>query len=306
MQSRTFSAGRKKSLDSFSLDKIKPLRYLLVMTIKNRNRFFLFLFIFSSAVFLCEMLVFCLAAAAEAVVAPENPVRTFVLFKSGFLCPYSFHASAAAIILFGLSAPVLSMAVFKGFEKTPSLEILFFSGFILSCLAESSRLLLPVFGLWKTNSLLLIVLGRIVIGGRILAPLSLFFAAAFSSADDLQNAERNLIILLTATCTFAILYPMNTSVTTSSCTVLWGFRHLLTAVRTLIFLTTILSAVIEAHSKGIREIYAKAAGLLVLAAGYGLLCGTDCWLEFCIALVLSAAGWLIYLKSIHYIANMWT
>lgn len=276
------------------------------MTIKNRNRFFLFLFLFCSAVFAGEALVFCLAAAARAIIPPENPVRTFVLFGSSILCPYSFHASIAAIFLFGISAPALAMAVFKGFEKTPSLEILFFSGFILSCLAESSRLFLPVFGLWKTNSLLLIVLGRIVMGGRILAPLSLFFAAAFSSANDLQNAERNLIILITAACIFGILYPMNTAVTTSSCMVLWGFKRLLSAVRILIFLTTVLSAVIEAHTKGIREIYVKAAGLLVLAAGYGLLCGTDCYLEFCVALILSAAGCLIYLKSLHYIANTWS
>ena len=144
------------------------------MTLKNKNRIFLFLFIFSAIIFLFNITVLCIAAAAKSIVPPINPMRPFVLIPKGGLCPYNFNSSLAAIIAFSLSAPALSIAIFKGFEKTPSLEILFFSGFIISCVTESARILLPLFGFWKTNSLFLIYIGRIVAAGRFLAPMSLF------------------------------------------------------------------------------------------------------------------------------------
>ena len=125
------------------------------MTLKNKNRIFLFLFIFSAIIFLFNITVLCIAAAAKSIVPPINPMRPFVLIPKGGLCPYNFNSSLAAIIAFSLSAPALSIAIFKGFEKTPSLEILFFSGFIISCVTESARILLPLFGFWKTNSLFL-------------------------------------------------------------------------------------------------------------------------------------------------------
>lgn len=103
--------------------------------------------------FLFNITVLCIAAAAKSIVPPINPMRPFVLIPKGGLCPYNFNSSLAAIIAFSLSAPALSIAIFKGFEKTPSLEILFFSGFIISCVTESARILLPLFGFWKTNSL---------------------------------------------------------------------------------------------------------------------------------------------------------
>lgn len=178
------------------------------MTLKNKNRIFLFLFIFSAIIFLFNITVLCIAAAAKSIVPPINPMRPFVLIPKGGLCPYNFNSSLAAIIAFSLSAPALSIAIFKGFEKTPSLEILFFSGFIISCVTESARILLPLFGFWKTNSLFLIYIGRIVAAGRFLAPMSLFFATVFSSAEELQNAERNIFILLASTCALQCPMPL--------------------------------------------------------------------------------------------------
>lgn len=275
------------------------------MTLKNKNRIFLFLFIFSAIIFLFNITVLCIAAAAKSIVPPINPMRPFVLIPKGGLCPYNFNSSLAAIITFSLSAPALSIAIFKGFEKTPSLEILFFSGFIISCVTESARILLPLFGFWKTNSLFLIYIGRIVAAGRFLAPMSLFFATVFSSAEELQNAERNIFILLASTCAFGFFYPMDTTITTSTCTVLWGFRKFFAVIRVFIVVVTIFSVLAEAYTKGIKGIYIKAFGIVVLAAGYGLLCNTDCWLEFFIAIILYVSGCFLYLKTVHYLENTW-
>ncbi len=275
------------------------------MTIKNRNRIFFFLIILSSVIFSAESIFFIIAAAKKAIVPPANPVRTFVLFPADFLCPYNFKATAASIFLFGIFSIVLSVSLYKGFEKTPSLEILFFSGLILSCIAEGTRIFLPMFGLWKTNSLFLITLGRIVSAGRILAPLSVFFASLFSGAAELQYAERNIVILLATACIFGMLYPMNTTVTTSSCTMLWGFKGLFVSLRVIIFLSSLLSILVEAYSRGIKELYVKSLGLFLLALGYGILCSTDCWLEFFVAGIFCISGGIVYLKTIHFIADNW-
>ncbi|MGN0729216.1 hypothetical protein [Treponema sp.] len=275
------------------------------MTLKNKNRIFLFLFISSAVIFLFNTALLFIAAASKSIVPPTSPMRPFVLIPRGNLCAYNFNSSLAAILLFSLSAPALSIIIFKGFEKTSSLEILFFSGFIVSCITESARIFLPLFGFWKTNSLSLIYIGRIVAAGRFLAPMSLFFAAVFSSEEELQNAERNIFVLLASTCAFGFFYPMDTTITTSTCTVLWGFRKFFAAIRVFIVIVTVFSVLAEAYSKGIKEIYTKALGLGILSAGYGLLCNTDCWLEFIAAVALYIPGSMIYLKTIHYLENTW-
>ena len=98
---------------------------------------------------------------------------------------------------------------------------------------------------------------------------------------------------------------MDTTITTSTCTVLWGFRKFFAVIRVFIVVVTIFSVLAEAYTKGINGIYIKALGIVILATGYGLLCNTDCWLEFFIAIILYASGCVLYLKTVHYLENTW-
>ena len=276
------------------------------MTLKNKNRVFLFLFALSSLNFLLDAAAFCLALLSHSLEPPQDVFRAFILLPNAFLCPYSFASVMLGILFFSAFATFLSIAVFKGFEHTPSIEILFFSGFVVSCMLESTRLFLPVFHVLETNSRALIVLGRLIVAARFLAPASFFFAEIFSSAEELQNAQRNILFLAAATFAFAFFYPVNTMQLTTSCTVLWGFKGFFTAFRTIIFAVTIFTVLADAYTQQINRIYVKAVGLVVLFSGYALLCSSDCWLELCLAVALLAAGSLLYLKSVHYLENTWS
>ena len=275
------------------------------MTLKYKNRVFLFLFALSSLNFLLDATAFCTAFLSHSLVPPSDPIRAFVLLPKAFLCPYSFPSVLVAILFFSAFAAFLSIVVFKSFEHTPSLEILFFSGFVVSCILESTRLFLPVFRVLETNSRALIALGRVVVAARFLAPASFFFAEIFSSTEELQNAQRNILFLAAATFAFAFFYPMNTMHLTTSCTVLWGFKGFFAAFRTFIFAVTIFTVLVDAYTQQVKRIYVKAVGMVVLFSGYALLCSTDCWLEFSVALLLLALGSLLYLKTVHYLENAW-
>ena len=276
------------------------------MTLKNKNRVFLFLFGLSSLNFLLDAAAFCIALISHSLQPPDGGIRAFVLLPKAFLCPYSFASVMLGILFFSAFAAFLSIAVFKGFEHTPSLEILFFSGFVVSCMLESVRLFLPVFRVLETNSRALIVLGRVIIASRFLAPASFFFAEIFSSTEELQNAQRNILFLLAATCAFAFFYPVNTLQLTTSCTVLWGFKGFFAAFRTFIFAVTIFTVLVDAYTQQVKWIYVKAVGLVVLFSGYALMCSVDCWLELCLAAALLGIGSLLYLKSVHYLENAWS
>ncbi len=275
------------------------------MTLKNKNKIFLLLFIFSMAILLIHLSVFVFAVAKNAVIPPENPIRTFVLVPLGSLCQYSFPASLVSIIAFLIASPVLSIVVFREFQKTASLEILFFSGFIIGCITESGRIIVPLFGLWKTNSIFLIAVGRSVIAGRFLSLMSLFFAAVFSSSDELQNAERNILILLVSTCLFGIFYPMDTTFTTSTCSVLWGYRTFFSIIRILLVLVTVFSVLADAYTREVSRIYIKALGVFILSLGYLLLCVSDCWFEFFLSIIFSILGCVLYLRTVHYLSDVW-
>lgn len=281
------------------LDKKKAAEYAFDMTLRSKNRIYIILFAFSCFTFLVAVIALIIACLTAAITPPVDPIRPFAFMQNRALFTYRFTASVAAIMVFSLAAPILSFFILRGFEKTASLEVVFFSGFIISCITESLRLNLPVFGIWNDNSVFLISIGKVVVAGKFLACASLFFAAVFSSSDNLQNAERNLLILFVSACAFAVIYPIDTTKITSTCCVAWGYRRFFAVIRTLIFLITCTCLFVQSYSKGASEGYTKLLGLVLLMAGYFILCNTDCWIELVVAVPLFAVGSYIYLTSAH-------
>lgn len=282
------------------LDKRTPSGYDFGMTLKSKNRIYVILFVLSLIFFALIVSFLVVSLMTDSFTPPENPVRLFPSLPDTFLLSYSFYAAVAAVLMFGLAAPVLSLAVVMGFEKTPSLEVAFFTGFIVGCITESVRILLPALALWQTTSLLLVLVGKAVAAGRYLSLMSLFFATVFSSQDDLLNAERNLLILYVSACILAIMYPIDTTSASSACCVLWGFRELFSVMRIFLFAVTCVCLLEQAYSREGSDGYKKLLGFVLLGAGYILLCNTDCWLALIAAVPLMAAGSAIYLSKVHY------
>lgn len=274
------------------------------MTIKIRNRIYLSLSLAGAISLFIYTALFIYAAFNNLLESPMNPLRAGGFFR------FNFQASLASIFFLGAAAPAIAFFILRGFEKTSSLEILFFTGVIISCIAEETRLLIPVLNLWNSSSRLLIFLGRICVIARILTPFSLLFSALFSNSDQLENAERNLFCLFAISCAFGFFYPINSNEISSNCTVLYGMKSLFGVIRILVLVTSIITTFINSHMSGNfredRHGYGKCLGILLFSAG-------DIVLQFCdsmpllvIGIFLFSCGCTLYLKEMHYMANNWS
>src|SRR5574344_625288 len=139
------------------------------MTLKKRNRLFFVFFLISLAFSLVYLGMYIYASVAGKIIPINNFIRPISLFVNNKLFSYSFAASIIGISIFIIYVPIVMFVLFSGFEKTQSIEIIYFSGFVLACLAESLRITLPLSGLWQTYSSLFLLAGRVVYTGRILA-----------------------------------------------------------------------------------------------------------------------------------------
>ncbi len=278
--------------------------YAFYMTIKARNRFLLFLFFIGAAMLAVNSAMVVLSALTGSMVPPETAVIRPPFFKGGL--SYSFASVVSSILFFGIMAPSMAFIVYRCFEKTSSLEILFFTGFIISCALEEARILLPVLHLWKSSSSLVVFIGRIVVVGRILGPLSLLFASLFSSSDQLEYAERNLFFLFATSCAIGFFYPINSNEISSNCTVLYGMKSLFGVMRLLLLFTSIITISSDAYERGVKIAYLKALGILLIAAGSFFLyfCANAAFLVTGIFIFL--IGVVLYLKVMHYMANNWS
>ena len=72
------------------------------------------------ASFLIHGGLFVWASFNDTIFQPQSPIRIYE-FNLGGIFSYSFTSSIVAILVLAFLAPLLSLAVFRGFEKTQSL-----------------------------------------------------------------------------------------------------------------------------------------------------------------------------------------
>ena len=274
------------------------------MTIKSRNRILLIFFAVSLLLLITTLGQFIFAALHSGITPPENTVRTIEAFDNAGPFKYDFKAVIIGIFAFSIYVSSVSIIIYANFEKTQSIEIIYFALFLLGCLTESIRILLAEFDLWQTYSKLLITAGKIIIAGRILTPLSLFFAGTFSETSQRQNVERNIILLIVVSIGLGFLYPLNTLETTSTCAVLWAYPKLFVTVRIFIFLSAIACMFFNAITNNSKEMLRSTIGCILLIIGYLFLISCDCYFNLSFGAALMIAGTFLYLRSVHLI-YMW-
>ncbi len=267
------------------------------MTIRARNRLFLFLFIASLLYCLFNVTLFVISAVKGTLSEPERIVRPLILFGRFF--PYRSTATLAGIIMACVYVPVTMAFLYFSFEKTQSQEVIYFAAYLIGCMCESSRLLMPVSGMWRTTSLQLILVGRVVLAGRILAPLSLLFASLFSGMDQRQFVERNFVILFLLAGVIALIYPIDTMYTTSTYIVQYGYSMLFNVIEVLVFLSTLFTLIIQTLLNPSAEQTKLCIGYIIMIAGYGCITRTDNFVYLGLSLVFLPLGTTLYLKGIH-------
>ena len=240
-----------------------------------------------------------LAAIKGQITPPSDTIRIIKAHDSSFLLKQSFPAVITSIFILALYSTVSSFSAFWGFEKTQTLELSYFPVFLISCILECTRLGLSVFYTWQTSSSYLLVLGRIIIVARILAPLSLLFASLFNQAGHRQDTSRNILILFLASISTGLFYPLNSNFTFSTCTVVWGYRTFFIVIRALIVILTLSTFVISGIVHSTKQSFYLASGCAVMLTGYFMLISADCWLFTILGTAFLIPGTVWYLTSLH-------
>ena len=211
----------------------------------------------------------------------------------------NFLAVLLSFLVFFFYIPVCFFFLIRYFENTQTSEIIFFTGFLIACMAETSRFLAICLGLWQSFSNILIFSGKIVLFGRTLAPLSFLCSAILSETSQRQDVERNYIIMVTVSVVFAAIIPMNTARISSTGLVTEGFMVLINIFRLLLFITTILSFYINGIQKNSIEHKHLASSSCVILLSYAVLLSCDNF----VFLALGTAGLFIgtyrYLLFVH-------
>lgn len=278
--------------------------YSFTMTLKTRDRIFFIFFILSILAIIFYLAIFIYSIVTKNIVAPVNEVRPFDFFVGKGIFKYNFTASIISIGIFLFYVSVVTFVLFSGFEKTQSTEVVYFLPFTFSCFIEGMRLFLPLFGLWKTNSLLVSLIGRCVFAARVMTPLSFLFATLFNDADRRRDVEKNLIIIFIVSIMFGVLIPINTTYFFTTCTVPWSYRGLFNVIRVFFFCLTLTTIIINAVKTSSVELREYCFGFVILMIGYSLLQVADNYFTLIPAVTLFGVGTTAYLKSIHTI-YMW-
>lgn len=243
------------------------------------------------------MILSSIAICTSAVMLVHGIVTKRILLGNFSITGYQQGAVIASLFALLIYAAVLSRFMFVEFEKTQSTEIVYLILFTLAVLSDTVRLAVPFFGLWQAASSAVNAIGRTLLFGRTLAPLSLIFAAAFSDARERTNTNRNFVILLALSIALSVIIPVNTAVIEQNFAPRWGEGHVVSEVMTVMLLTAIVSFFISAHLQGLS--LRCPIFVALLSIGYAILCNALSYFAAVIGAAALFCGTALYLIELH-------
>ncbi len=267
------------------------------MTLKTRNTLTRYIFIFSLIAIAASAASFITAIVTKSLLPPVS-LRTFDL-ADFLLTRYDFIAVIISIAMLSLYVPLSLFLLLRVFENTQSVEVIFFCGALIGCLCETTRAIIPLFGIWQSYSTLLFFLSRIVFTGRMMVPLFFFAAATLSDAEQRQNVERNFSIVLALAAVIASAIPMNTAQTTTACMVIEGFAPMPTIIRILLFIIAGAVFYINAKKHDSPELKKLSFYYIFVVAGYLCLTIADNYLFMGLGTIFLYAGTAQFLRNLH-------
>jgi MFS family permease len=275
------------------------------MTIYVRNRFVLASFALAAGTVLAVLFLLVYGIFAGTLAPPPEGVTSLSFNAAGAVFSYSFAASLAAIGFCALSAPVLIMFIYANFEKTQSQECVYGIAFLLACLAEAGRLLIPVFGLWTVQSSLFITISRFVFFGRLLAPMSFLICSLTSvGTKQYQESGKYFIMLVAFAGVFAFVIPVNSLHLTANCDVVFGFSRIIFIYQVILFVITLAAFAAFGKTQEKKDTLMLALGYLLFFSGYRILMFADSVFFVVLGASLFIAGMDIFLGRLHKI-YMW-
>lgn len=267
----------------------------MYVTIKTRNISILILFFVSVVTVLaaCATLVYMIKS--NSFIAPYNSQQKVFL---GFTASkYTFLTSLISIFVLLVYVSFTAIYFVISFEKTQSTEIIFFSLFLVACLCESIRILIPILDLWDSTSYISLIIGKIEIFGRTLAPLSLLAVAIASGTEQRQDVERNIAIIVITSVTIVRFLPIDSMHISLQCLVPWSRNSFFSVMRLFIILAADISQIINAEL--LDRDFTSIIGFIILSLGYLITCITFSFFTLILGTILLSVGSVIYLRGLH-------
>ena len=265
------------------------------MTLKLKNRLIFILIFISMALLLISLAASGIGLYTKTLSIPVNFPET--RFQDIFLFRYNFFSQFISIFIL-LTYIIISLIIMNiEFEKTQSSEIIYLTVFFIGILPEVSKLLFPMMNLWASKQSIAIFSSRLVLFGRMISALSIFFAGCYSKAEYRQFVERNIVIIFVIAIIFSLIYPLNTNEILPEGRFAWGMPFLFSASYMALLLLGFISQLIYAINQKIN--YSLAIGLLLISAGYVILC--DTWNIFSLITGFASliTGTFLYLGRLH-------
>ena len=264
------------------------------MTIKSRNRVTLAFFIIATVIFGLSFLFTLYLIFTDKLIFPQIDLTG--LSTSTFL---AFNQTCLLISIFLEMAYVCttSFIILKSFEKTQATDMLFFLLFLLACLFDCAKLMLPIFGISGTFSDLLIKIGNATLFARLVAPMALFGTTILSTEEFKQYTDYNCLIIILTAGFFANFIPMNTSVILPNLSVSFSFFKIIKFFAFIVCFISIIFVFFYARKNDYRQLI--TIGFALLCTGYSIQFNSYSIISTIAAPIILTAGTVIYLTEVH-------
>ena len=187
--------------------------------------------------------------------------------------------------------------LYRVFEKTQGSDISYFFLFLISLIANSIRIWIPLFGMLDTYSNLLVFCGNCVIFSKLLMPLSLFFSVAMSNVYQRQDLEKNSFLLIIGCIFFAQIIPLNTANTCMNFEVDYSYRTVIKIAAILVAVATLIALFFNNRQRFYTQFTTIGLGLII--TGTFILFNSTNLLKLIISFFLLLFGNIFYLKELH-------
>ena len=230
---------------------------------------------------------------------PEGKSTT-PFYSNSFLLRYSPNSVLLACFLMLFYVPAVSGVILVYFEKTNLQEISYFGIFLLSCLAEGLRITVPIFSLWKDNTILMMNISRLVFFSRITSSLIMLTIALFCQNSREHHTTRSNLFILLFISILTCVIPINSMQILSTCFYPYAYYKSFIFLRLLIIVLTVFTYFITSSKYGIFEYKKSAIYTLMIMTGQFFLQEGDSVLYIITGGCLFYFGTYLYLKNIHH------
>ena len=270
------------------------------MTLSKRNRLFVCLTVFSILIIILIVVFNALSFYNGMLeIFPEGKSTTPFYSKS-FLLRYSPNSVIIACLLMLVYVPFISGVILVYFEKTNLHEISYFGIFLLTCLVEGLRIVVPLFTLWKDNSGLMLIISRLVFFSRISSSIIMLSIALMNQDSREHHSTRSNLFLLLFISILTCVIPINSMQILSTCFYPYAYYNSFVFLRVLFIALTVFTYYITSAKYGIPEYKKTALYTLMLMTGQFFLQEGDSVLYISTGGFLFYFGTYLYLKNIHH------